>query len=84
MTLPDVDHVIIEEVKVVDYLLDAAHPGNGGKAAFFAKWGFTAANWSALAQASRDMVRRKRWCVAYNHRGVRSSWLTERSMRQAA
>ncbi len=58
MTLPNVGNAVIEQAKIVDYLLDAAHPDNGGKAAFFIGWGFSAAHWPAFAQAIRDLVSR--------------------------
>ena len=31
---------IVEEEKITEYLLNSAHPDNGGKAAFFQKLGF--------------------------------------------
>jgi hypothetical protein len=41
MKLPHADLVIIEQAKIVDYLLNPAHPDNGGKAAFFLAMGFS-------------------------------------------
>lgn len=58
MKLPDARHVVIDRAKIVDYLLDGAHPDNGGKARFFSGWGFSVANWQVLARAIRDMVHR--------------------------
>lgn len=39
--LPAANRVVIDERKVADYLLDSAHPDNGGKAAFFVGLGFS-------------------------------------------
>ena len=33
MLLPNADRAVIDEPKLVDYLLNASHPDNGGKAA---------------------------------------------------
>lgn len=41
MTITEVGDILIERAKIVEYLLDASHPDNGGKAAFFLGWGFT-------------------------------------------
>jgi hypothetical protein len=35
MKLPNADKAIVEHKKVVDYLLNPAHPDNSGKAGFF-------------------------------------------------
>jgi hypothetical protein len=40
MKLPNSGSTIIEREKVTDYLLNPAHPDNGGKAAFFLLLGF--------------------------------------------
>lgn len=56
MILPNVWNTAIDQTKVVDYFLNPAHPDNGGKAAFFIGWGFSAANWTTFAQAVREMV----------------------------
>jgi len=58
MILPNVQNIIIEETKVAEYLLNPAHPDNGGKAAFFLGWGFTAAEWMSFARAVREMISR--------------------------
>ena len=40
MILPNAEKAIVERDKIVDYLLNAAHPDNGGKATFFESLGF--------------------------------------------
>ena len=58
MLLPNHPAAVIDESKLVDYLLNAAHPDNGGKAAFFAGWGFAPADWRVLERAIRGMISR--------------------------
>ncbi len=41
MRLPNADVAIVDERKVAEYLLNPAHPDNGGKAAFFTALGFS-------------------------------------------
>ena len=45
MKLPNADKAVVEREKVEDYLLDAAHPDNGGKAQFFERFGFHRNEW---------------------------------------
>ena len=40
--LPNAHEAVVPAAKVRFYLLDPTHPGNGGKAAFFAAFGFSA------------------------------------------
>ena len=40
MKLPDADKAIVSREKAADYLLNPAHPDNGGKAEFFTRLGF--------------------------------------------
>ena len=49
--LPNAHAAVVPAAKVVRYLLDATHPGNGGKAAFFNAFGFTDQNWHDLVDA---------------------------------
>ena len=42
---------MIERDKIAEYLLDEAHPDNGGKALFFLSLGFTQQEWEVLAAA---------------------------------
>jgi len=41
MRLPNAHLAVVEERKVAEYLLNQAHPDNGGKAAFFLTLGFS-------------------------------------------
>src|SRR5437667_12149957 len=52
--LPNADQAIIESVKLHGYLLSTSHPIGRFKAAFFAKLGYTSANWQALDLALRE------------------------------
>ncbi|MBI1783540.1 hypothetical protein HYR69_00210 [Candidatus Sumerlaeota bacterium] len=56
MILPNVEQAIVDRVKVVEYLLDASHPDNAGKAAFFTSFGFNADRWEVLADALRHLA----------------------------
>jgi hypothetical protein len=51
MKLPNAHLALVEREKLVDYLLNPAHPDNGGKAAFFFAHGFQREEWQALATA---------------------------------
>ena len=51
MKLPNVDLAAVDAVKVVDYILNPAHPDNGGKARFFLDLGFRRDEWEPLASA---------------------------------
>lgn len=51
MKLPNSNLAIIEREKICEYLLDAAHPDNGGKALFFIALGFSREDWLTLANA---------------------------------
>jgi hypothetical protein len=57
MKLPHAERAMVERAKLTEYLLNAAHPDNGGKAAFFQSQGFHPANWHALADALVEMAR---------------------------
>ena len=51
--LPAAANVSVEAAKVRGYLLNAAHPRNGGKATFFAAFGFVIERWEILRDALR-------------------------------
>jgi hypothetical protein len=51
MMVPHAESASVERQKIVDYLLNPAHPDNGGKARFFQRLGFSAENWEALRDA---------------------------------
>lgn len=56
MKLPNAERAVVEREKVVDYLLNAAHPDNGGKAQFFEGLGFRREEWRTLAAAFRTLA----------------------------
>jgi hypothetical protein len=58
MELPNAGSAIIEREKIADYLLNSAHPDNGGKAAFFFSLGFNQDDWQSLAQAFHRLAGR--------------------------
>jgi hypothetical protein len=49
--LPNADKALIQREKIADYLLNAAHPDNNGKAEFFESFGFHVDAWETLANA---------------------------------
>jgi len=49
--LPDAANAIVEDAKIIRYLLNAAHRKGGAKSAFFASFGFSGANWLQLKSA---------------------------------
>ena len=51
MRIPNVEHALVERHKIVDYLMNPAHPDNGGEAAFFLSCGFNLERWQELASA---------------------------------
>jgi hypothetical protein len=55
--LPNPQLAIIDRRKVADYLLARNHPAGRAKAAFFARFGFMAAEWSQLRDALLDHAR---------------------------
>jgi len=52
--LPDAASADVAPAKVAGYLLNTAHPRNGGKAAFFAAFGFDITQWDVLRDALRQ------------------------------
>jgi len=55
--LANADKAVVERDKVANYLLNAAHPDNGGKAAFFEGIGFHRAESETLAKALQELAR---------------------------
>jgi hypothetical protein len=49
---------VVERSKVLDYLLNEAHPDNGGKARFFTSLGFSAGEVERLIDALADVAKR--------------------------
>jgi len=58
MQLPNAAEAQVPERKLVDYLLDAGHADNSGKARFFAAAGYTQNTWRELAGALRQHAQR--------------------------
>ena len=56
MKLPNAEKAIVEREKVANYLLNAAHPDNGGKVAFFEELGFRRADPETLAKALQKLA----------------------------
>jgi len=56
VNLPNSQSVVIEQEKLIGYLLNRAHPDNGGKAAFFLALGFTPEKWRVMAVALRHLA----------------------------
>ena len=54
MKLPNADQAIVDESKVVQYLLSVNHPEGQSKAAFFSMLGFREHRWKTFARALRD------------------------------
>jgi hypothetical protein len=56
MNLPNAESAIVPMEKVVDYLLNPAHPDGAGKAQFFGLMGFRREEWQVLASALRRLA----------------------------
>jgi hypothetical protein len=56
MKLPNAERAVFEREKIADYLLNPAHPDNGGKAAFFLALGYKRDDWPSLAAALRRLA----------------------------
>ena len=57
MKLPNADEAIVAREKIEDYLLNPAHPDNGGKAEFFTGLGFRRSGWGVLAAALKSLAK---------------------------
>ena len=57
MKLPDAERAVIPPSKLTEYLLVGDHRSNGGKAAFFARLGYTLDNWPELSDALLGLAR---------------------------
>jgi hypothetical protein len=57
LKLPNANKAIVERDKIVNYLLNSAHPDNGGKAEFFEGLGFRRKVWKTLAAAFLALAR---------------------------
>lgn len=56
MKLPNAHLAVVDQRKVADYLLNAAHPDNGGKARFFEALGYPASDAARLVDALRAVA----------------------------
>ena len=56
MKLPNAHLAVVEREKITGYLLNPAHPDNGGKAAFFQALGFSRDDWQTLTAAFRRLA----------------------------
>ena len=56
MRLPNALSAVVEREKITEYLLNPAHPDNGGKAPFFIALGFERENWEPFAAALRQLA----------------------------
>jgi hypothetical protein len=54
--LPNLQHAVVSERKLVGYLLDPTHPDGAGKARFFTALEFDAYRWSILADALKQVA----------------------------
>ena len=54
--MPDADKAIVSREKAADYLLNPAHPDNGGKAEFFTRLGFRRDQWEIFAAALKSLA----------------------------
>jgi filamentous hemagglutinin len=54
MRLPRADALVVEQEKVVDYLLNPAHRYGESKARFFAAFGFRIEEWEVFAHALQE------------------------------
>lgn len=57
MKLPNSHLATVEREKITEYLLNHAHPDNGGKALFFVALGFSREGWLTLANALLKLAR---------------------------
>jgi hypothetical protein len=48
---PDFSAAVVDQGKVLNYLLSASHPAGRSRARFFAQMGFVRENWADLAAA---------------------------------
>lgn len=53
MPIPNADSAIIEQQKVVEYVLNAGHRRGGSKAALLLQFGYDPVNWERLAHDLR-------------------------------
>ena len=54
MRLPNASQALVEQAKIVEYLLNPAHRYGASKARFFAQFGFRPEAWEVLSVALRE------------------------------
>jgi uncharacterized protein DUF6883 len=84
MKLPNVENAVVEHEKITEYLLNAAHPDNGGKAVFFEALGFRREEPQTLAKAMLDLARRAEVRRVQRRRMGASTSLLAKSNRRVA
>ena len=84
MKLPNAENAAVQREKVADYLLNAAHPDNGGKAAFFEALGFHRAEPERVAKALKDLARQTEVAQTERRRMAESMSSLDRSNRPLA
>ena len=89
MKLRNAHLAVVDRGKVLDYLLNDAHPDNGGKARFFASLGFPREDPDSLIKALRDVAQHGEVVdsekSAHGEKHVVDGWLsahTQESRRQ--
>lgn len=55
MKVPNAENAVIDQAKIVRYLLDVDHPDGGSKARLLISLGYTPANWQQLEDDLRKM-----------------------------
>jgi hypothetical protein len=80
VTLRNAHLAVVDRGKVVDCLLNEAHPDNGGKARFFVSLGFSRVNPERLMEALRDVAEHGQVVhsgeSAHGEKYVVDGWLT--------
>ena len=56
MKLPNVEAAVVEEQKIVAYLLNPNHPDGASKARFFSDFGFHIDQWQEMSDALRQLA----------------------------
>ena len=51
MSLPNAEHAIVDDRKIIEYLLSPQHSRGAAKAEFFRRFGFSLAQWTVCREA---------------------------------
>jgi uncharacterized protein DUF6883 len=57
VTLPNAHLAVVEQREITEYLLNPAHPQNGGKARFFASMGLTDKRWQLMVTGLSELAK---------------------------